>query len=133
MANQTILVTKQQITNFRSAAARYISQVKKRNKLHYALERMLARTKKVAEDFYDEEQDILIECASTDERGNLIYASDNRTLAMTKEKRKEFDKKLRELSRREIEVEPYYATEIPDELDAQWYFELAPFVLPQEE
>jgi hypothetical protein len=81
-------------------------------KLGWAIQRMLLRLKKAQQRIEDRIAEIQIDNCVTDEKGIIVKDSRNQ-FEYTKEGAILRNKQLRELYEREIEVEPYIATELP--------------------
>lgn len=129
-----IKITNDELLQFRNAAQQFIQRYNDRTPLHYALEKMLKKTKTAADDYSDKENDHRSECALIDkETKKYATLDDKRTIAIDPEKMKSFQKKIRVLLREEIEVEPHYATSIPADLDAMWYQWFLGIVIKEED
>lgn len=122
------------ILNFRNAAQQYINRHPDRTKLHYAIEKMLKKTKNHFEDYADKENDIRVDCALLDEKKAFVHieVGGQKVLATDPSKAKEQQSKMRLLGRGEVEVEVYYTTETPKDLEAMWYPHFMGFVLPED-
>ena len=110
---------------FRANAERYI-QGKERSKFTYAIEKMLSRTSKIAREVSDIIEDLRVDHASVDDKGNLLVV--NGEYVFTPAKKKEMEKKYRESLAKEVEVEPYDASDKPTDMRADWEDVLMPFV-----
>lgn len=122
-------VTYRQIIQFRNVARQYLSdKERKRSKLHYALERMVKETLKHNQDYADEETKISIDLASVDKENNLIVKDGN--FVYTKDNAKKRNDQIRELLNKEVEVEPFICSEIP-ELESNYWESFVPFVLEE--
>jgi len=118
----TIKITNRQLLDFRNAGQEYINRNPDRTKLHYAIERTLKKTQAVFEDYIDAENEIRVDCAVVDEKTkSFTLGEDKKSYLVEASKAKELQKKLRELGRKEIEIETYFATEVSKDLEAAWY------------
>ena len=90
------------------------------DKLKYAFDKMKnqknGRLQNAMETWNETLADLQYDHASLDEKGNLLRDEKN-NLKFTVPKQKEFDKAVRELRKKTFEFEPYYATELPKDLD----------------
>lgn len=86
------------------------------SKLKYAIERVMKRTKKVIEQYREDLEDAQIEHCYADEKG-VIVRDGRGEYQFTKEGLTALNQKRRELVRSEVSVEPYFATELPENLD----------------
>lgn len=84
-------------------------------KLGYAIQRTFDRLKKPQQKFQSRRDEIHIDTCLTDEKGRILR-TDRGEFEYTKEGLKERNLKVQSLFEAEIEVEPYYAREIPDGL-----------------
>lgn len=129
---ETVKVTNLQIENFRSNARNYLGRKSTaRTKLHYALTKMLMKTETAFQRFQEEQQDIRTELAMTDDKKALII-DDKNNYSYTKEDAKKMNDKLRELGKREIEIENY-TVEAPKDLEPIYWEVFVPFVLEDKE
>ena len=129
--------TVQQISDFNKSTANYLAIHQTENKFTYALKKVAKRiealTKPLLEELSEKEADINIELASVDDKKNIVYEVETITDAQgnkkesktnipkfTPEKLKEKNKRISELNKEivkaEIEFEPYFATEVPEDL-----------------
>lgn len=88
----------------------------KDDKLAYAIKKVQKRLDPAKETWNELLADLQYDHASIDEKGNLIRTKDNQ-LMFTVQKQKDFDKAVRELRKKTFEFEPYFATELPNDLD----------------
>jgi hypothetical protein len=117
----TVKITNDEHAQFRNIAQTYINRNPDRTPLHYALEKVLKKNLNKFEDYADKENDIRAEYALKDkETKKFVFNDDKRTFAVDPDRAKEMTKKLRELSREEVELEVHFATELPDHIDALW-------------
>lgn len=128
-----VKVTYTQIRDFRNNSRSYLmSSGTKRSKLHYAIDKMIKRTDKPFNDYVDKEQEIRVELAEVDKDGMLIV-DEKGNYRYKKEGAKQLQSRLRELGRTEVEIEPYYASELPKDLNPAFYEFFVPFVIEDEE
>lgn len=120
-------VTFQQVVNFRNAARQYLGQKQPRTKLNYALEKMLAKTEKIQQEYSDIEQEIRIDLAETDKDGILII-TEKGNYSYKKDSAKLLQKKLRETGNTTVEIDTH-TVEPPKTLESAWYEFFVPFVI----
>src|SRR5690606_31097518 len=108
-ANLTI--TNADLVTKRSAAQNFIRVYPERTKLHHVLEKFLKKTKRLSEDFQDDENDIRVDAALLENK-RFVYETvptgqgqTTKVLAVDPTKAKELQRKLRDLERKEISVE----------------------------
>src|SRR6185369_11523738 len=115
-------ITNTELLDFINAAQNYINRNPDRTKLHYALEKTLKKTTALFEDYADAENEVRVDCALIDEKTKTFaLGEDKRSYVIDPAKAKELQKSLRELGRKEIEIETHFATELPPFLEAMWY------------
>ncbi len=122
--------TYQQLINFLNFARPYVRQNAEQTKFRYALERMDKRLKKILDDYADALNDLQISNAAEDDRGVLL-TDDKGNFRYTKQGLLDRNKAQRDLLQKEIEVDPYYATELPPELSDAEKEICAGFVMPE--
>jgi hypothetical protein len=107
--------TYEKVFEFMGETGAWISQNPELTKFKYGLEREMKLLKNVKENFEIEANDISIDNAATDDKGVLLTDA-NGAFKFTKEGLKARNKQHRELLSKSVEIEPYYVSEIPDEL-----------------
>lgn len=117
----TITITNDVLINARNGAQLYINRNPDRSRLHYALEKFIKKTQSKFEDYQDKENDIRVDCALIDKDTKKFVMEDKNQLAVDPTKAKDLQKRIRDLGRETVDVEPHYATEIPPHLEAMWY------------
>lgn len=128
MANLTM--TNEELAAFRGIAQQYINRVKERNRLHYALEKFLKKTRVAFEDYQDAEQDLRVDCAQKEKDGkSFVYietmtpTGPTKVLSIDPDKAKQLQKGLRELGRKQVEIEDVYYCrdkEVINSLESIW-------------
>lgn len=105
-------ITYQRIQNFRMAASNYLNMNKgpETKKLNYALQKMISRTNEFEKKIQEDVEDKRIELASEDEHKNVIVEGGQ--YKFTKENQKTLTVFLRDVLKREFEVEPYMVKDI---------------------
>lgn len=117
-----VTITNEEMLNFRRAAQNYINRHPDRTRLHYALEKTLKKTTTAFEDYADAESDIRIDTAMIDEKTKaFVMTEDKMSYVVDPTKAKDLQKRMRDLGRKKVEFESYFATEIPKDLEAAWY------------
>lgn len=124
--------THEEVFDFIKVAQRYLAEHKEQTKLRHALLRELKWALKVHKRYQRRVEDIQIEYCWTDERG-VITTDARGELEFTREKIVERNKALRDLYDSAIEVETYFATEVPDTLTEEERDAFEGFVLRAEE
>lgn len=126
-------VKKEQIVLFDMVASNIISKSDgKMSKFLYALSKMQKRLKSEVESYNDSLEEIKINLAGKDKDGYLI--TENNSYKFTPENRIKLNKETKELSKEEIEVEPYIVSdEDCPKLDFYTKEALTPFVFLEEE
>lgn len=102
-----------------------------KTKWTYALERMDKRLKKLLESYQEALGDLQIEHAATEGPGGPILTDADGKFRYTKEGLRARNKAQKELLERPVEFEPYYATEVPENLSEGEKEVCAGFVLPE--
>lgn len=82
----------------------------------YALSRTLKSVSRHVEDYNDKQMDINVDCASTDEKNNIMIVAGN--TVFTKEGSKDRNAQVRKLLDTEVEVEVHFAKLAPKDLTA---------------
>lgn len=131
----TVKVKVSAVITFRGNAQLY-KQINggKKNALTWALDRMLKRTEDIQEDYNEDVNDARFELAGKDKEGFIIEESTENGGAKykyTPENRKKLSEKIKELQAKEVEVEPYIATSVPDDLPFDFRDVFTPFVLEE--
>lgn len=124
-------ITNEKLITIRTLAINYINAEKENSKFKYALTKLVKRSDKALEPFFEKRGDILVDCASVDEKGNLIETESGK-YSFTPAKKKEFAAKTKELFPLEVEIEPYFCTEVPKELDQSMIEEFVGIVIKEE-
>lgn len=126
-----VKITNDEMLNFRHAAQNYINRHPDRTKLHYALEKSIKGSQSAFEDYADQESDIRIDTAMIDEKTKTFVMSENKmNYIVDPSKAKELQKKMRELGRKEVEIE-VRVVDAPKDLEAAWYQVFAGIVFPE--
>jgi hypothetical protein len=125
------------ILAFRNAAQQFINRTPERTKLHYALEKVQKKIKSHVEDYADLENDIRVDCALLD-NGKFTYIETGRMgekmLATDPTKAKDQQKRIRDLGRKEVDVEVFFIKgEIPKDVEAAWYAAFLGWVIDEEQ
>ena len=141
MGDTKIKVTNEQMLTFRANAQGYvrIHSKEKMNKFAYALTKMISRTNADETRYNEEVNDLRVDHASLDEKGNLISKEINgqqgqtyTKYEFTPAKLKELNKKVKELGKKEIEIEPYICTgDIPEDVNLPLQEVFVPFVMTE--
>jgi hypothetical protein len=128
-----VKLTNDEMLNFRHAAQGYINRHPDRTKLHYALEKSIKGSQSAFEDYADAESDIRIETAMIDEKTKTFVMSDNKmNYVVDPSKAKELQRRMRELGRKEVEIE-VRSVDAPKDFEAAWYQAFAGIVFPDVE
>lgn len=103
-----------------------------KTKWTYALERMEKRLTPQIEAYQEAAADLQIEHAATDEKGAIMTEPDGR-FRYTKEGLLARNKAQKKLMNQTVEFEPYYATDLPENLSQIEKETCAGFVLKEED
>jgi hypothetical protein len=122
--------TNLQLINFVNFARGFLQQHKEQTKFRYALERMEKRLAKPIEGYQEAVADLQIEHAATDET-QAILTDVQGNVRYTKDGIRARNKAQRDLLENPVEIEPYMATEVPDDLRDAEKQACAGFVLPE--
>lgn len=128
----TITITNDQLVNTRNGAQLYINRHPDRTRLHYALEKFIKKTQAKFEDYQDEENEIRVDCALID-KDTKKFVLEEKNLAVDPAKAKELQRRMRELGRKTVDIEPHYATEVPTGLEAMWYQAFNGIIIKEED
>lgn len=123
--------TNMEIINFINFARDYMKEHEKPTKFRYALERMEKRALKVHETYAEGIAEANIENAATDKDG-AILTDEKGNFRYTKDGIRKRNQEHRALLEKAVEIEPYMATEVPDDLSAQAKQVCGGFVIPAE-
>jgi hypothetical protein len=137
-----MMQTYKEILAFANASRGYLERVKgQKTKLAYAIERVTkgyaAQAEKLEAAYREKLADLDIEHCSTDERGNILTDGAGRYVYTKDAQRARLKRQREELERllgAVVEVEPYFATALPDDLSDAEREALTGFVIkPGEE
>lgn len=117
----TVTLTNSELAHFRRTAQQFINTHAERTKLHYAIEKVLKKTTKALEDYSDQENEFRVDAALIDPKTKAFINDDKGNFMIDPTKSKELNKQLRALSRKEVEFETHFATDVPPDLEAGWY------------
>lgn len=118
-----IETTYENVNRFWSVAQRWLygdrekTADREKTKLGYAIMRLAPRVEKIQQKHQNLRDDIAIDCCSVDEKG-IILRDDRNEFKYTPEKMKERNKKWQDLFETGVQIEPYYATLLPRDLNA---------------
>lgn len=127
-------VTKRQIADFFNASEKYLNlNSGEINRLIYALTKVRKKLKSVYETYLDDIMEIKIDLASVNEKGNVIVS--NNQYDFTPAKLKEMNKKIKDKSLEQIEIEPHFVSKNDVPLDMEFAFRelFIDFVIENEE
>lgn len=101
-------VTNKQLESFQLNSEAWLNKENgKVNKFLFALGKIKKKTKSLYESYMEKIQELRIEFASVDEKGNVMMKENH--IDYKPEKVKELQKKIKEEGAKEIEIEPHYA------------------------
>lgn len=107
------------ILEFAQVAQNYLANHPEKTKLEYAITRVMSQTAKIQEDVLERLNDVDIDCCLTegnDENG-AILRDDQGNLKFSKKSLRDRNKRRKEImDNDDLEIEPYFATAIPDNL-----------------
>lgn len=122
----------QECFEFFNVASQWLAKNPEDSKMKYALTKMNRKIGKINEKYKDKVEEINIECCAVDDKG-IILRGDNNSYQYNKEGLLERNKKVNELFRSEVEVEPYFATEPATNLTETEKEVFTGFVIKEEE
>lgn len=113
----TVKTTYEKIVGFSMMARIWFAKDKsnENTKLGYALTKMDARLQKIQQKYNNRRVDIQIDNCATDEKG-LILKDERGEYRFDKAGLKKCNEELQTLFESEVEIEPYFATQVPDSL-----------------
>lgn len=106
-------ITYKRYFGFVALARQWVARHPEESKFKYALGRVLKASQPLQERYSQLLQDICIDNCATDEAG-VILSDERGGFRYTKEGMKARDKATQGLDASEVEVEPYFATEVPE-------------------
>lgn len=122
--------TNLELVNFINFARGYLQQHKEQTKFRYALERMEKRLGPQCEAYTEALADLQIEHAATDEN-QAILTDEKGNFRYTKDGLRARHKAQKELVEKPVEIEPYLATEVPEDLGETEKIVASGFVMPE--
>lgn len=125
----------QRILKFSRAAQVYLAEneTNKNTKLGYAIKRLTSQLERIQADHFQSREDISIDNASTDASGVLLTEVDGR-LRFTQENLKTRNRQWRALEEKDnYQIEPYFSTDVPADLNEDLREAFAGFVIKPEE
>lgn len=127
-------VTYNQVALFRKNARNFLAQKGlEMSKLCWALNKMLARTETVHQQYKDAEEGIRIDLAEVDKTTSVLLCNGpNNSYSYNKANAKSLTDKLRVLGNTVVEIEPHIASELPKNLEPIWYEFFIPFVIAEQ-
>jgi hypothetical protein len=108
------------IFNFIANANVYLKINQEETKLKYAIERTGEKVNEVTKEYVQKLKDLKLEHALSEANGKVPFTTNEqgeREYEYTKEGLKALDKAIENLFNEEVEIEVYYATELPETLD----------------
>lgn len=141
--NGKATVTYEKILNFRNWQGQYCqSHAQQFRPFLYALTKMNTKLAKHEDDYNDKMRLLNLTYAGKDDKGYAIMEKFNVEKRGEKKEEERFKFKLddqkklneeqRKLLNETVEVDVHHTTDIPDDLDFQWWNVFAPFVLPED-
>lgn len=103
----------------------------RKTKLSYALARMEKQLRPKIDHYLGDLEDRRVEFCEVDKDG-AIRRDANNNFVFTKAGLNNLNKANRELLAKEIEIDPYYATSLPEDLSEAWRVEFEGFVIREE-
>jgi hypothetical protein len=102
-------VTYEQVAQFRYVAQLWLRRSGyQRTKLDYVVEKMVKKTKTIAEQYADRQEDLRDEHAEVDTKTKVIVVNPDGSRAFSPDKIKSLRKALRDLSHEHLEIDPHY-------------------------
>ena len=106
-------LTIKQINEFSIVGSAYMKD--HNNKLSYAIRKVNKNITSVVESINENIEDLRIEHCSVDEKGNVLK-DEKGNYKFSKDGLRALAKAVKELNNKIFEIEPFFATEIPDDL-----------------
>jgi len=132
----TIKTSYRDIINFVNAASRWQSIQERdklpQTKLSYAVARMLKRCQRPLEDYNGKIEDLRLEQALEDEKTKAVLRDEQQQYKFSKAGLKKVLEDQRGLLSQEIEIEPYTATALPEDLSDDVRIAFEGFVIKAE-
>jgi competence CoiA-like predicted nuclease len=104
--------TNQEIIDFINAAALYLKKSDKDSKFNYALKKVQKSALKLFEQLQEKIERKRIDHCATDADGIILREAD-RNYRFTKDALKQLNKEVKALYEEKVEIESYFATEVP--------------------
>lgn len=102
-------VTNKQISQFREVASFYLKFSKTKNKVYHAATKLLKKTTNAMEDYVDAQNEKRWELALTEGKDKeKAFVMDGDRYKYTSENQIKLNKELRELSKKEVDIEPHF-------------------------
>ncbi len=107
-------VTYEQVNAFRMAALSWMAhdESRKDTKLGYAISRVMTRAEKLMQQMANIREDLHIDHCVVDDKSVIVH-DERGNYKFTKPELKKLNVKLQQLFESSVEIEPYFATEIP--------------------
>lgn len=131
---EKIKVTNEQVVNFRVNAERYIgTKPGVFSKFIYALNKVLKNTKALSDAYNEDVAEAKYDLASKDEKTKTILIDkDTNEFRFTSENRSKLDKDVKKILDKEVEVDCFQSTELPDDLTVSQLNVFCPFVVSEQ-
>jgi hypothetical protein len=121
----TLIRTYEQLAQFNDGARLWLSQHPDKTKFRYAAERVFKRTQSLLGNYQEDIEELNIENCAVDDKGIILmepprYPNQPPEYKFTKEGLLKRNKDRLKLFRtKKVELEPYYATEVPELTEAE--------------
>jgi hypothetical protein len=103
------------IIDFLNAASLYLSTHQDETKLTYALNRVVKRASKIHGKYLERREELQIDNCVTDDKGKILRDAD-KGFQFTRDGLKKVNEECRRILDEEVEIDPYHATELPENL-----------------
>jgi len=125
-SNHAIKKTYQEIATFDGEARGWLAKNTENTKFSWAIKRVLKRTQAALQEYREKAEDITIEHCSVDGAGNIIIEEGRDPLGrpmerykFTKEALQKRNDEQRTLFKKQVDIEPYVATDLPKDLSEE--------------
>lgn len=121
-------VTYKQLVLFRANGRNYLQHIgPKKNHLSYAIQKMLKRTERIFEEYQGTTQDLRAEHALVKDGAFVTNAKGETEIDASKAKA--YNKAIRDLEGKAIDIEVYHTKSIPEDTEQVWMEYFIPFVI----
>lgn len=123
-------VSYKQVIDFVNSASNYLRIHPEKNKLQYALSKLIKRGASVYSEYSDKIEDSRIDNCEVDEKGVILH-DDRGQFRFSKDGLKKFNKAQRDLAKEQVDFEPHILSEkdLPKDLEQSFRDDFEGFVI----